>query len=96
MAKGHADGDVALHRHAGQVQRSVFSGKKSKQDEGATDGDVDFVEDVADDEQDDGQRHLNHVVDHQVEEQDVPRIHVEDLEGGKKNTGAGSVVRVGH
>lgn len=81
MAKGDADGDVALHRHAGQVQRGVFSGEQSKQDEGAADGDIEFVDGVADDKQDDGQRHLNHVVDHQVKKQNIPRIRVEDLEG---------------
>ena len=86
MAKGVADGDVALHCHAGQVQRSVFSGANNKHDEDATDGDIYFVEDVADDEQDHGQRHLDHVVEHHVNKKDVPRIHVENLMVVEQNT----------
>ena len=87
MTKGDADGDVALHRHASHVQRGVFSGENSKQDEGATHGDIYFVEDVADDEQQDRHRHLDHVVDHQVNKKDVAWIHVEDLTVGKKSEG---------
>ena len=83
MAKREADGDVALDRHAGQVQRAVFSGEQSHQDEGAADGDAEFVDGVADNEQGDGQRHLDHVIDDQVNEKDVARIRVEDLEGIK-------------
>lgn len=83
MAKGHADGDVALHRHAGQVQRGVFSGEASNHYEDAANGDVYFVDGVADDEEEDGQRHLDHVVDHQVDNKDVARIGVEDLMVGK-------------
>lgn len=85
MAKGEADGDVALHRHAGQVQRSVFSGEESKQGEDATNGDFQSVDGVAEDEQEDSQRQLDHVVDHQVNKKDVARICVEDLQGGKKS-----------
>jgi len=86
MMKGDADGDVALHRHAGQVQRSIFSGEESNKDYSATDKDLYLVEDVADDEKCNSQRHLDHVVDHQVEEQDVTGICVEDLKGQKKST----------
>ena len=85
MAKGHADGDVALHCHAGQVRRGVFTGGNSKHDEDTTDGDIYFVDYVADDKQEDGQRHLDHVVEHQVNEKDVAWIHVEYL--GGKHTG---------
>ena len=84
MAKRKTDGDIALHCHAGQVQRSVFSGENNKQDGDAADGDIYFVEGVADDEQEDSQGHYNHVVDHQVNKKDIPGIHVEDLDGGKE------------
>ena len=66
MAKGEADGDETLHRHASQVQRSVFSGEKGDQHEDTTEGDIYSVDSVADDKQEDGQRHLDHVVDHQM------------------------------
>ena len=84
MLKGDADGDVALDCHASQVQRSVFSGENNKQDEYATDRDIYFVDGVADDKHHDGQGHLDHVVDHQVNEKYIPRIRVEDLEGENK------------
>ena len=84
VAKREADGDVALDRHAGQVQRGVFSGDQSHQDEGAADRDAEFVDGVADNEQGDGQRHLDHVIDDQVNEKDVARIRVEDLEDERK------------
>ncbi len=54
MAQREADGDVTLHCHASEVQRCVFSGEKSKQDEDATDRDIYFVDGVADHKQDDG------------------------------------------
>lgn len=84
--KRDADGNVALHCHASQIQRGVFSGKKSKQDEHTTDRDIYLEEDVAADKQYDGQCYLDHIVKYQVEKQDVARIHVKDLKNGKKIT----------
>lgn len=86
MTKRDADGNVALYCHASQIQRGVFSGKKSKQDEHTTDRDIYLEEDVAADKQYDGQCHLDHIVKYQMEKQDVAWIHVKDLKNGKKIT----------
>lgn len=43
------------------------------------------VDGVAGNKQDDGHCHMNHVVDHQVDEEDVARVGVEDLGSGKRN-----------
>lgn len=45
---------------------------------------MDLVEDVANDEKCNSQRYLDHVIDHQVNKQDVPGICVEDLEKNSK------------
>ena len=55
------------------MQRSTamharFSGENNKQHEDATDRDIYFVDGVADDKHHDSQGHLDHVVDHQVNE----------------------------
>ena len=84
VAQRETYGDVTFNRHASQIQRRVFSHDESDQDEGAADRGVYFVDSVADDEHAKGKSHLDHVVDHQVNEEDVPRIRVEDLTGGEE------------
>lgn len=92
VTKWDADGDVALHHHAGQVQGSVLSGEKCKQDQGTAQRDVYCVDGVADHEEADGQGDLDHVVDDQVNKQYVAWIHVEDLEVERKSTKVGTSV----
>lgn len=41
--------------------------------------DVDGVEGIGEDEEGDAGRQLDHVVDHQVDEKDKSRVHLEDL-----------------
>lgn len=84
MTQGETDGYVALHCHASQVQRGIFSGEESKQHKDAADGDIEFVDGVADDEQDGSQHHLDHVIDHQVNKEDISGILVENLERYRK------------
>lgn len=90
VAEWSVDGDVALCRHAGQAQWGVLGGEDGQQDQDAAQGGMDPVDGVAGDKQDHGHRHLNHVVDHQVDEEDVARVGVEELEGGKRNGKRGS------
>lgn len=79
VAERHADGDVALRRHAGQVQRRVLAGEEGDQDQDATDGNAELFDGVADDEQGNGQNQLHHIVDHHVNKKDIARIRVENL-----------------
>lgn len=54
-------------------------GEDGRQDEEATDGDIDGAEGVGEDEERNADCELDHVVDHQVDEQDKARVHLEDL-----------------
>lgn len=85
MAKRCVNGDVALCGHAGQVQRGVLRGEERQQDQDAAQGSMNPVDGVAGDKQDYGRCHLNHVVDHQEDEEDVARVGIEELERGKRN-----------
>ena len=77
---GKTYSDVALHCHAGQIERAVEGGEDGDDQQEAAERDVDGVEGVADDVQKHTNRQLNHVVDNQVDEEDVSRVHLEDLQ----------------
>lgn len=79
MAKGDADGDVALNGHAGQVDGRVACGEDGEEDEETTEGHVDGVQDVAQQEEGDGDGQLDAIVDHHVDEQDITRVLIEHL-----------------
>ena len=79
VAKGDADGDVALNGHAGQVDGRVACGEDGEEDEETTEGHVDGVQDVAQQEEGDGDGQLDAIVDHHVDEQDITRVLIEHL-----------------
>lgn len=54
-------------------------GENSRQDEEYADGDIDGVEGVGADEERNAGCQLDHVVEHQVDEQDVARVGLEEL-----------------
>lgn len=80
VAEGHADGDVALDCHAGQIEGGVEGGEDGDDEQEEAEGYVDGVKGVADDVEKRWQNQLHHVIDHQVDEQDVTRVGVKDLE----------------
>lgn len=56
-----------------------MSGEKCQQDQDTAQGSMNPVDGVAGDKQDCAHGHLNHVIDHQVDEEDVTRVGVEEL-----------------
>lgn len=80
VAQRLTDGDVALDGHARQVDWGVPSGEDCHQDEDAADGHVDLVQNVAEHKESDGDGQLDGVVDHHVDEKDVPRVFIKSLE----------------
>ena len=80
---------VALQGHAEEVERCVFGGEQSQQDDEAAQGDVDAVEGVAEQEEEDGEGQLDSVIDDHVDEEDVAGIGVEDLSPHSKQKGIG-------
>ena len=79
VAEGDADGDVALDRHAGQVERGVEGGDDGDDEQDEAEGHVDLIQGVADNVEEGGQGQLHHVVYHQVDEENVARVRIEDL-----------------
>lgn len=80
VTEGDADGDVALDRHSSQVQWRVEGGEDGDDQQDEAEGYTDFIQGVADDVEKSGQGQLHHVVYHQVDEQNVTRTRIEDLQ----------------
>ncbi|KAF3855736.1 hypothetical protein F7725_016459 [Dissostichus mawsoni] len=79
VVQREADSDVALHRHAGQIERRVEGGHDGEDEEEEAGGDAEGVQGVADDVQQRGESQLQHVVHHQVDEEDVARNQTHDV-----------------
>ncbi len=80
MTEGDADGNVALDCHASQIEWRVEGGEDGNDQQDEAEGYVNCVKGVADDVEKSWQDQLHHVIYHQVDEQNVTRVWVEDLE----------------
>ena len=84
IAEREADSHVALHRHGGQVERGVLGGEDSSSHQQAAYWHVDGEKYKGADEEGDSDEELDHVVEHQVDEEHVAGVFSEDLRVGKK------------
>ena len=79
VAQRDADSDVALYSHGGQIDRCVEGCEDCGDQQEAAEGHIQGEQDVAEDMEEACQGQLQHVVNHQVDEQDVARVGVEHL-----------------
>lgn len=86
ITKGYANGNVALNCHAGQIKRSVVGCEDGNNQHNEAEGCIDCVKGIADDVEKSWQEQLDHVIYHQVDEQNVTRVWIEDLKKGKKKS----------
>ena len=71
---------IALHCHTGQVEGGVEGSADGDDQQEAAERNIDGVEHVADYVQKPRQRQLDHVVENQVDEKVVSRVHPKDLQ----------------
>lgn len=79
MMEGDTDGDVTLDCHAGQIEWCVEGGGNGNDQQDEAEGRIHFVQGVADDVKEGWQDQLHHVIYHQVDEQNVTRVWIKDL-----------------